>query len=56
MWQVTSGNDDLLPATCDLPQDEPIICVNPENLRSKTQKCNLKTQLVETQLLKWNIN
>jgi hypothetical protein len=35
MWQVTSGNDDLLPATCDRPPDEPIICVNLENLRPK---------------------
>jgi hypothetical protein len=41
MWQVTSGNDDLLPATCDLPPDEPIICVNPENLRPKPKSANI---------------
>jgi hypothetical protein len=41
MWQVTSGNDDLLPATCDLSPDEPIICVNPENLRPKPKSANI---------------
>jgi hypothetical protein len=41
MWQITSGNDDLLPATCDLPPDEPIICVNPENLRPKPKSAGI---------------
>jgi hypothetical protein len=41
MWQVTAGNDDLQPAACDLPPDEPIICVHPENLRPNSKSANM---------------
>jgi hypothetical protein len=51
MWQVTSGNDDLLPATCDLPPDEPIICVNLENLRPKPKSANIGKS--EPQVATW---
>jgi hypothetical protein len=51
MWQITSGNDDLLPATCDLPPDEPIICVYPENLFPKPKSVSMMKS--EPQVVTW---